>query len=159
MSNLTVRTLQTLIILSLIGSIPIQALIIPVYVQEICARFPELSASAPVYISLGIFAVLCVQGVLVGTLVLLNKIRNNGIFTQAATPWVNLITVLCGLGPIAIMAAITHLGIMHNIGNPTTVMAFLASLFGGAMLVLLLIVLRGLLQNATRFADDLAEVI
>lgn len=104
-----------------------------------------------------VFWVLCLQVVAVCTWRLLGLVRDGRIFRPAALPWVDAMiaavgaawVVLLGLGGVVVARA----------DDPGNALALLVLLLVGAVVGLLLVVMRGLLRDATALRADLETVI
>ncbi len=104
-----------------------------------------------------VFWVLCVQVVVVATWFLLSLVRDDRIFTEASFRWVDAIVgavgaawVVLGLGSLVLVLG------FDDPGN--AVLVFLVDV-AATVFLLLLVVMRSLLQQATVLRTDMEAVI
>ncbi|KJR07593.1 DUF2975 domain-containing protein [Gordonia sp. PS3] len=102
---------------------------------------------------------LCLQVVLVATWMLLGHVRRDRIFDRSSFRWVD--TIICavaaaGLVPAGLLAALALFGELDDPGLP-----FLLTVvgLGCLLLVLLMVVMRSLLRQATTLRADMDAVI
>lgn len=108
---------------------------------------------------MGIAALACIQLGLLCTWVLLSKVARGAIFNKHALIWVNLIIAAVIAGTLLPLGVGIHLMVVVNAGGPTVFLGVCATAVGGAALVLLITVMRGLLKNATTLENELSEVV
>lgn len=104
-----------------------------------------------------VFWVLCVQVVIVCTWKLLTLVRTDRIFTEASLGWVDAIVGAIAAGWVTLVGVFLYVGFTaDDPGVP--LLLFLLSV-GGAVLGLLMVVMRALLRQATMLRTDLEAVI
>jgi hypothetical protein len=107
--------------------------------------------------ALSVFWVLCLQVVVVCTWRLLGLVRDGRIFRTAALPWVDAMIGAVGAAWVVLLVAG---GIaVGRADDPGNALALLVVLLIGAVVGLLLVVMRGLLRDATALRADLETVI
>ncbi|GAA4116403.1 DUF2975 domain-containing protein [Enteractinococcus coprophilus] len=106
---------------------------------------------------------LCVQVVIVCTWRLLTLVRHDQIFTAGSLRWVDIIawTVFAAWVLLAAMAGaiISYIYFTPEIRDPGPTLVLLGVTLIAAVFVLLVVVLRDLLRQATRLREDLEGVI
>lgn len=157
MSSLATGTLRVLLVLIFLLSLIGQIWVVPQIAAGSALTYPELGSLAGPYASAIILGIACVQVALVAVWVLLRMVRRGAIFSQKSLFWVNLII---GAGVVATVLAVAvgvHLVVWVD-GGPV-ILFILGAAIAGAVVVLFMIVMRGLLLNATRLETELAEVV
>lgn len=104
-----------------------------------------------------VFWVLCAQVVIICTWKLLNLVRNDRIFTHASLVWVTAIVWAIGAGWLTFLGVFLYVG--FNANDPGLPLLLFLILMGGAVLGLLMVVLRALLRQATTLRSDMDAVI
>ena len=109
---------------------------------------------------LTIFAILellCVQIVIVCTWRLLTMIRDDRIFSERAFVWVDVIVWTIAVGWLMLFGLAGYLISISD--DPGTPMALMVIVVIGAVLGLLMVVMRALLHQATTLRSDMDAVI
>jgi fatty acid desaturase len=101
-----------------------------------------------------VFWVLCIQVVIVSTWKLLTLVKNDRIFSDASPDWVNAIVWAIAAAWVVLLGVLLYVG--FNADDP--VLLFLM-VVGVTVLVLLMVVLRALLRQATTLRTDMEAVI
>ncbi|MGK9273696.1 DUF2975 domain-containing protein [Williamsia muralis] len=104
-----------------------------------------------------VFWVLCAQVVIVCTWKLLNLVRSDRIFTHASLVWVTAIVWAIGAGWLTLLGVFLYVG--FNANDPGLPLLLFLMLMGGAVLGLLMVVMRALLRQATTLRSDMDAVI
>lgn len=120
----------------------------------------EETALAPLRWSLLAFSVLelaCVQVVIVSTWKLLGMVQHDRIFSEEAFLWVDTIIGAIAAAWLLLLAASLVLGLRAQ--DPAPVMILALMLIVGAVLGLLMVVMRVLLRQATTLRSDMEAVI
>ena len=112
-------------------------------------RWPLTAAAA--------FGILCVQVVIVCTWRLLGMVRNDRIFTDSALPWVDAIVAAIAAAWVVLLAVLV--GLAPEWDDPGLPLLLTLMLVGGAVLGLLMEVMRALLRQATALRTDMDGVI
>ena len=104
-----------------------------------------------------VFWVLCAQVVIVCTWKLLALVRSDRIFTHASLVWVTAIVWAIGAGWLTLLGVFLFVG--FNANDPGLPLLLFLMLMGGAVLGLLMVVMRALLRQATTLRSDMDAVI
>ena len=104
-----------------------------------------------------VFWVLCAQVVIICTWKLLNLVRIDRIFTHASLVWVTAIVWSIGAGWVTLFGVFLFVGFTAN--DPGLPLLLFLMLMGGAVLGLLMVVMRALLRQATTLRSDMDAVI
>jgi hypothetical protein len=104
-----------------------------------------------------VFWVLCAQVVIVCTWKLLTLVRSDRIFTQDSLVWVSAIVWAVAAGWVSLVGVFLYVG--FNADDPGLPLLLFMLLMGGAVLGLLMVVLRALLRQATTLRTDMDAVI
>lgn len=104
-----------------------------------------------------VFWVLCAQVVIICTWKLLNLVRSDRIFTHASLVWVTAIVWAIGAGWLTLLGVFLFVG--FNANDPGLPLLLFLMLMGGAVLGLLMVVMRALLRQATTLRSDMDAVI
>ncbi|WP_069385683.1 DUF2975 domain-containing protein [Cellulosimicrobium cellulans] len=157
-TTLTV-TLRTTLALLLLGALACQIAFIPLVAQGFADAYPEVSHLAVPYTSAAILALACFDIALIAIWQLLTLVRRQRIFDAKALKWVDAITTCAAAASVLAIAVFVHMIFVEQTGGPAGLLALVGSLVGGAALVLLMVVMRGLLETAISDRSELAEVI
>ncbi|WP_433799067.1 DUF2975 domain-containing protein [Actinomycetospora sp. CA-084318] len=139
-------------------------LLVVLQVFSLPGQFAHLAAEEPgaapwrwPLTALAAFWVLCVQVVVVSTWRLLGLVRDDRIFRPASLPWVDAMIVAIAAGWLVLLG-VGGVAVWRG-DDPGNALAFLVVLLLGAVVGLLLVVMRGLLRDATLLRADLETVI
>lgn len=155
MGPLVILALRALLILIALGALGGQIVIVVVIATHIAG--PEVLVLAVAYSVLGVAAIACVQVALVALWVLLSKVRRGAIFDERAFRWVDVISVAGLIAAVLVAALCAHAGEVDD--APGLVLIGLGVGIGGVAFALLMVVMRGLLRNATVLRRELDEVV
>ena len=161
MRSTVIVPLRVLIVLLLLGCLFAQVLVIPglaAVTVEGVATPPEVAALLVPLVTAGVLFVACAEVSLVCIWMLLSKVRSGRIFNGSAFRQVDV--VIGALATATLLIAVV-LGILAPIGGPPPIVALMlvGALLGGVTLTLVVVVMRGLLRQATTLERDLAEVV
>jgi len=106
---------------------------------------------------LSVFWVLCAQVVIVSTWKLLGRVKDDRIFSEASLVWVDRIVWAIAAAWVALVGAFVYVGFTAD--DPGMPMLLLLMVIGGAVLGLLMVVMRALLRQATTLRTDMEAVI
>lgn len=134
-----------------------QFLSMPGQFRHMAEESPDLAHLRWPLTALAGFWILCAQVVIVCTWKLLDRVRDGAIFRRDALPWVDGIVVAVGavwlsLGAVAAVVVVDA----DDPGLPFVLLLFLT---GVTVVGLLMVVMRGLLRQATELRLDLEAVI
>ena len=156
-TNLAVTALRILLVMAFAMLLVFQTLSLP---GQFAYMAQENPADAPLQWPLTVFAVVevaCVQVVIVSTWKLLTMVKRDRIFSKAALAWVDAI-VWAVLTAWVLLAGL-FLFILMNADDPGVPMMLMLMLVGGAVIGLLMVVMRALLRQATALRTDMEAVI
>ena len=158
--NIVLATaLRVVIVLILLIAFLGQVIVIPFIAHEFAVTDPELARLAVPYAAIAIAIVACVEVALIAVWILLSRVRRRAIFSESSFLWVD---VVIGCGAIATVLT-TALVIWHQsveqLGPPPFLIVLTCVAVGGVAFVLLMLVMRGLLKQATALESELAEVV
>ncbi len=161
--NRLVPVLKALLALAFAFLLVLQFLSLPGDIADDVRRAPEAAHVLwPLLVAEELW-VLCLQAVIVCTWQLLSMVKTDRIFSQAAFRWVNGIVAAFAVAWLALAALATYLtAIIYftpELRDPGTPLALFGVVLLGAVLVLVMLVLRALLRQATALRSDLEAVI
>ena len=104
-----------------------------------------------------VFWVLCVQVVVVATWMLLTRVEEDRIFSETSLVWVDVIVWAVGAGWAVLVGFFLYVGFTAD--DPGLPLLLFLLVTGGAVLGLLMVVLRALLRQATTLRTDMEAVI
>ena len=112
--------------------------------------------------AVSVLALACVQVVIVCTWQLLTLVTNDRIFSASSLPWVNGIVWAAAVGWVMVFGAFvcSYYFIVDDVSDdPALPALLLLSLLVGAVLGLLIVIMRALLRQATTLRTDMEAVI
>lgn len=155
MSTLVVRLLRILVVaLGLLGGF-VQALLVISAVVE--PTGPSEGATVVAYTAAGVAVVLCGQVGLVAIGVLLSMVQRDAIFDERAFRWVTVLPVAGTLAAFLIAGVCVHAGELDD--SPGLMVIGGGIGMAGVAFALLMVVMRGLLRNATVLRRELEQVV
>ena len=107
--------------------------------------------------AVAVFWVLCVQVVIVATWKLLTLVARDRIFTEPSLRWVDAIVWAIVAAWVVLLGVWLYVGL--NADDPGMPMLLTLVLIAGAVIGLLVVVMRTLLQQATTLRSDMEAVI
>ena len=155
MSPLVIRALRALLVVLGTG-----ALGVGVLVTLLAATRIDGSDAGPrgiVYAVGVVGALACLEAALLALWVLLSMVRRGAIFSERAFRWVDVISVAGGIAAVQVAALLAHAGEIDD--APGLVLIAGGVAVAGAAFALLMVVMRGLLRNATVLRRELDEVV
>lgn len=151
--------LRILLVVFFLGALVIQAVFLPLFAVEAARELPEVAYLQIPYLVLTIGMVACVQVALVAIWRLLTLVRRSTIFSVRAFRWVDVIIGAALTASAIAIGILVHLSVFINAGPPIVVLALFATATVGLTVTLLVVVMRGLLRQATALEGELAEVV
>jgi hypothetical protein len=158
MNRAVIVALRVLIVILLLGMLFGQLRFLPVVIATDLVEHGA-EAVAVLYPAIGIAIVACFEAVLVAIWVLLSMVRKGAIFSERAFRWVDVIVVS---GVVATALALFFLLHVNWIAPeiPPGILGIISGIvLAFATFVLLMLVMRGLLRNATALRAELDEVV
>jgi hypothetical protein len=158
-----VPTLRILLVLVFAALLVAQVFSLPGQFSHMAAEAPQYAPVAWGLLVFWVLELLCVQVVIVCTWRLLSLVREDRIFSPASLRWVNVIvgtfviawTLLAALA-VSLSAFLYFTPELRDPGLP---MLLFGMTLIGAVVVLLMVVLRALLRQATVLRTDMEAVI
>lgn len=155
--------LRILLVLVFIGLLVAQFLSLPGEFRQMAEENPEAGFIPWLLLTFAILEVLCLQVVIVCTWRLLTLVKSDRIFSEKSFVWVDVIVwtmatawlLLAGVAAY-LVAVIYFTPELRDPGTP--ILLFGMTLIGGVV-VLVIVVLRALLRQATVLRSDMEEVI
>lgn len=158
MHRITIVSLKSLIVVLLALLLLCQVVVVPIIAAQMAEALPPLAFLQWPGLAAATVFVLCLQAALVCVWRLLTLAREGIIFNPKAFAYVDLILAAIIVATVIVLAAIILLTIVGAASPSITLLAALGIVIG-AVLALLVVVLRGLLRQASQLESDLAEVV
>ena len=155
MSPIVIGALRALLALIALGALAGQVAIVVAVVLGFAGG--GVTGVALLYAVLGVAALAALEVGLVALWVLLAMVRRGAIFDDAAFRWVRVVTVAGLVAALVVATVCVHYGEVDD--APGMVLIGGAVAVGGAAYALLMLVMRGLLANATGLRRELDEVV
>ncbi|KWX69002.1 DUF2975 domain-containing protein [Mycobacterium sp. NAZ190054] len=135
----------------------LQTMSLPGQFAHMAAESPDKAYLRWPLTAVSVFLVLCVQAVLVCTWKLLTLVSRDRIFRPASLVWVDVIIGAIAVGWSVFLGLFLYVG--FHATDPGLPLLMFVLLTGGAVLGLLMVVMRALLQQATTLRTDMDAVI
>jgi len=160
MSRILVLVLRILLALVTIGLLFAQIVVIPIASLEFGRDFGS-TAVGVFYTVTGIAVVACIEVALVATWVLLGMVRRDAIFSARAFRGVDVIIGAGIAATIVLMVVAAHLYFVvePRLDAPGVIVLAGTAVLCAAAFVALMVVMRGLLAQATALQGELEEVV
>jgi hypothetical protein len=134
-----------------------QTLSLPGQFAHMAMESPDMAYLRWPMTAVSVFSVLCVQVVIVCTWKLLSLVKSDRIFTEASLSWVDAIVWAIAAGWVVLLAVFLYVGFKAR--DPGLPLLLFLLLLSGAVLGLLMVVMRALLRQATTLRTDMDAVI
>jgi hypothetical protein len=151
-----VRPLRVLLVLAFVVLLAAQLRVLPAMYDD-WVRDAPAPAPSPGLLTAGILLLLCVQVVVVCTWKLLALVAADRIFSDRSLVWLDTTLGAVAAAEVLLAGALAHL--LLRGGSPGLSGALLIVLVAGAVLGLLVLVLRSLLRQATTLRVELEAVV
>jgi len=158
MHRTAIVTLKTLILVLIALLLVCQVAVVPSVAQQMVDRSPQLGYLQVPGIIVTVGFLLCVQVALVCVWRLLSLVRASIIFSDTAFTYVNIVLGLVALATLLIGGSFITLALAGVASPSVTILCWLGIVIGSG-LTLLVVVMRGLLRQASQLERDLAEVV
>lgn len=152
-----IGVLRILLVMLFAGLVVAQVAIIPGTLAHLAREDPDLAHLRWPLLAFSIVELLCVQVVIVCTWKLLGMVRTDRIFSEAAFTWVDTILWAMGAAWVLLLGLFVYFSIL--IAGPGTPVLLFGMLLAGGALLLLMLVMRALLRQATNLRADMEAVI
>jgi len=156
---LPLRILLTLVFAGLVAA---QIWALPAMLPDIEDPSLEQSVMRSAMLALSVLGLACVQVVIVSTWKLLTMVTTDRIFSVSSLPWVNAIVLAITVGWVMLLSTLVcaYYFIIDEVSDDAALPALLLLLLLiGAVLGLLMVVMRALLRQATTLRTDMEAVI
>lgn len=134
-----------------------QTVSLPGQFAHMAAEQPELAYLRWPLTAITVFFVLCAQVIVVSTWRLLTLVAEDRIFTESSMGWVNAIVASVAAAWVVLLGLAIYVG--WGADDPSTPLILMLMLTVGAVIGLVILVLRSLLRSATTLRTDLEGVI
>jgi hypothetical protein len=157
-----VLPLRVLLVLVLAALVAAQVWAVPAVLPDIADPSLERSFMRGTMLVVAVLGLVCVQAVVVCTWKLLTLVTDDRIFSDGALRWVDAIVASVVVGWLMLFATFvcSYYFIVDEVSDDAVLPALLLLLLlVGAVLGLLMVVMRALLRQATTLRTDLEAVI
>lgn len=152
-----VGPLRILLALLFAGLVVAQVAILPGTLAYLADEEPDLAYLRWPALAFSIVELLCVQVVIVCTWKLLGMVKDDRIFSEAAFAWVNTIVWTMVAAWVLLFGAFVYVTVL--VSGPGLPVLLFGMVLAGGVLVLLMVVMRALLRQATTLRSDMDAVI
>ncbi len=149
--------LRILLVMLFAGLVVAQVMSMPGQFASMAREEPDLAYLRWPLTIWSILELLCIQVVIVCTWKLLTLVTSDRIFSEEAFAWVDAIIGALGVGRVLFLGVFLYLGFLAN--DPGLPILMFGMVLVGGVLVLLMVVMRALLRQATTLAADMEAVI
>jgi hypothetical protein len=149
--------LRVLLVMLFAGLVVAQVMSMPGQFAHMAREEPDLVYLRWPLTIWSILELLCIQVVIVCTWKLLTLVASDRIFSEEAFAWVNAIIWALGAGWVLFLGVFLYLGFLAN--DPGLPILMFGMVLVGGVLVLLMVVMRALLRQATTLRADMEAVI
>ena len=140
------------------------ALLVLLQVMSLPGQFAHMAKESPEdahlrwpLLTVAVLVLLCVQVVIVCTWKLLGMVMDDRIFSERSLVWVDVIVGAVAAAWALMVGLLLFVGVQADDPGPVVLLTLVV--LCGAVLGLLLLVMRALLQQATRLRTDMEAVI
>ena len=152
-----VGPLRILLVLAFCAAVLAQVMIVPGSLADMAQNAPEKAHLRWPLFVIWEFWLVCVQVVIVSTWKLLTMVQRDRIFSEGAFAWVDAIVWAVAAAWVVLFGVSIYLGL--NADDPPVPLLLSFMLLGGAVLGLLMVVMRALLRQATELRTDMDAVV
>jgi DUF2975 family protein len=149
--------LRVLLVMLFAGLVVAQVMSMPGQFAYMAKEEPDLAYLRWPLTIWSIVELLCIQVVIVCTWKLLTLVTSDRIFSEEAFAWVDAIIWALGAGWVLFLGVFIYLGFLAN--DPGLPILMFGMVLVGGVLVLLMVVMRALLRQATTLRSDMEAVI
>jgi hypothetical protein len=149
--------LRVLLVMLFAGLVVAQVMSMPGQFAYMAQEEPDLAYLRWPLTIWSILELLCIQVVIVCTWKLLTLVAADRIFSEEAFAWVDTIIWALGVGWVLFLGVFVYLGFLAN--DPGLPILMFGMVLVGGVVVLLVVVLRALLRQATTLRADMETVI
>ncbi|MEV0291649.1 MULTISPECIES: DUF2975 domain-containing protein [unclassified Kribbella] len=149
--------LRVLLVMLFAGLVVAQVMSMPGQFAYMAKEQPDLAYLRWPLTIWSILELLCIQVVIVCTWKLLTLVASDRIFSEDAFAWVDAIIWALGAGWVLFLGVFVYLGVLAD--DPGLPILMFGIVLVGGVLVLLMVVMRALLRQATTLRSDMEAVI
>jgi hypothetical protein len=158
MNRTAIVTLKALIVVMIVLMLVCQVVVVPSVAEQTAFLNPDVAFLEVPGILFAVAFLVCVQLALVCVWRLLSLVGASVIFSEDAFKWVTGILGLVVVATLLILGALVTFQLSGVSPGPLTVICLLGVILGAGF-ALLVVVLRGLLRQASQLERDLSEVV
>ncbi|MBD8869560.1 DUF2975 domain-containing protein [Nocardioides donggukensis] len=155
--NRVVVPLRALLALLFLGLVVAQLLSMPGQLAHMAEQEPELAYLRWPLLTFAVLELACAQVVIVCTWRLLTLVREDHIFSEGAFAWVD--AIVWAMAAAWLMLVVVFVYFTALIRGPGLPVLLFGMVLAGGVVVLLMVVMRALLRQATSLRTDLEAVI
>ena len=152
-----VAPLRVLLVLAFAAAVFAQVVSVPGTFAYMARESPDLAYLRWPLTMIWEFWLVCVQVVIVCTWKLLTMVKHDRIFTDASLVWVDAIVWSIAAAEVVLVGVLVYVGVHATDPGLPLVLSF--AVLGGAVLFLLIVVMRSLLRQATQLRTDMDAVV
>lgn len=149
--------LRILLVLAFGAVVLAQVMIVPGSLADMAKESPDKAYLRWPLMALWWFWLICVQVVIVSTWKLLTMVQRDRIFSEQSFVWVDAIVWAIAAAWVVLLGVSIPLGLRAD--DPPVPLMLSFMLIGGAVLALLMVVMRALLRQATELRTDMDAVL
>ena len=157
-----VLPLRILLVIAFVALVAAQVWAVPAVLPELTEPTTERSVVRWTMLAVAVLGLACVQVVVVCTWKLLTLVTTDRIFSPGSLPWVNAIVRAIAAGWLMLLTTFVcaYYFVVDEVSDdPALPVMLLLLLLVGAVLGLLVVVMRALLRQATNLRADMEAVI
>ena len=152
-----VGPLRVLLVLAFAAAVLAQVMMVPGTLAHMAAESPDMAYLRWPLLAVWEFWLVCVQVVIVCTWKLLTMVKHDRIFSEGSLAWVDAIVWAIAAAWVVLLGVSTYIAL--NADDPGLPMLLAFMVVGGAVLGLLMVVMRALLWQATELRTDMDAVV
>lgn len=158
MIHRVVTLLRILLVLAFAALLMLQTFSLPGQFAYMAEQSPEFAYLRWPLLAFSVVELVCVQVVIVCTWRLLTMVKDDRIFSERSLMWVDVIIWAIAVAWVLLLGVFLYfvIAIADDPGLPVLLMVILLA---GAVLGLLMVVMRALLRQATTLRSDMEAVI
>lgn len=156
-TRLAVTALRIVLVMAFALVVLFQTMSLPGQFAYMAQESPEQAYLRWPLTAVSVVELMCVQVVIVSTWKLLTMVKHDRIFSKAALAWVDAIVWAIAAAWTLLLGVFLYFA--SSFDDPGLPLILILMLVGGAVLGLLMVVMRALLLRATTLRTDLEEVI
>ncbi|NEE00103.1 DUF2975 domain-containing protein [Phytoactinopolyspora halotolerans] len=153
----TVGLLRILLVVLFAGLVVAQVVVMPETLADMAEEEPDLASLRWPLLVFSIAELLCIQVVIVCTWKLLSMVKADRIFKEEAFGWVNAILWAMSIAWVLLLGMFIYLTV--QVEDPGLPVLLFGVVLAAGVLVLLMVVMRALLRQATALRTDMEGVI